>query len=533
MNEIIKLSKNKYVYICFFVIIYLIGLILGIINYSQSYSYVFEAIGQEEKFELLFNNNYKYFFDSTYSIQNSLLYSLLLLLMTENKKSFLMVLNIIVSIILYIIFAIFIYKKKKSYLLSAGLLFLVFNIVFNDFRYLGIETKLIVIGFILFIFISKIRNKYLRYSLYFLNILLNFSTIYLIYFVVKLIISFYKKEVEILDIILSVILLFYNFIFIDIEIGISFSNITTLMLNSFNYNSESFSPRFKFLVPFGIIFLMLFNYLFLLYKDKSKIRIIEHIILFVSVLFFALLTIGDKANGCYDLKPYIILVFMDLLYLDYDLFTNSSSLNLYNDEKFNFDLSRIIYPVLLVCLTLGSFSFERNKEESFAYRIKYDCCYDITRNIFVYDDYFEKVNYEVISKFELYDEYVLPNNPSYQTFKSDKDIFIYGFGPQEDSNGSRWTRKYAALNLYAIKEDDLFINLYNPSNHTNLSISVYINNICFYKGKTKEGAETIKIIKPIKYNGNYIIRIVCDDLSGNTLDTDQYGFYVTNIAFSH
>ncbi len=278
---------------------------------------------------------------------------------------------------------------------------------------------------------------------------------------------------------------------------------------------------------------MIFDYVIILLKSENKDNIIIRIVLLLFIAGLSTLTLNSTTNGVYSLKGYIIFIFIDLLILDYKMFIEAKSLNLFNKEALNFSFGKILFPFLLICLSLGAFSFEKGEESNFFYRLKYDYYYNFDEEYFDYDNYFEKIDYSVFNNYNFIDDYVLPTHVEYQTFNSNDEKFLYGFGKQEDSNGSRWTRKYAAINLYAVKDDNLIINLYNPENHYGLSIAIYINNICYYSDKTKLGSESIKITNAIKTDGNCIVRIVCDDFSGKAIDNEQYAFYVTNIVFTH
>ena len=532
MKKINNFLNYKYTFIIFFILVYLLGMILGIINYIKSDSYVIEIIAYNSKMNNLLNFNYKYFLNSNYSFQNSIFFSLILLPFKNNIIGILPVINMIVSIFLYLLFSYVIYKKSnKSFLLAIGLFVLLFNLTFNDYNYFGIETKIIFIGFILFYLTSKIENKYLRYSLYFINVLLNFSILYLFYFVIKNILNFKNKKNDKFDVIFCCILLFLTILLIRFNFSFSFSNLIDVILNSFNYNSKGSAKSFSSLFAIIVILLMIGNLIFLFFKSEEKNSIIE--ISFIFVLTIILMTfLKSNRMIVFNNKAYYIMFFMILLFFDWDLFKKSKSLNLYNEEKLNFNLEKLIFPFLLICLVLGVFSYKKSSEEDIYYRLKYDWCYDYTNYKFDYNDYFEDVDFKIINELGLLDDYRIENNVDLQTFSSDDEIFLYGFGDKEDSNGSRWTRKYAALNLYSLKNDDLYINLYNPENHYDLSISIYVDNICYYTGKTKLGTETIKIENSVKDEGNHIVKIICNDLPGKENNDKYLGVYVTNVVFT-
>ncbi|MGM9970249.1 MAG: hypothetical protein ACI35S_07625 [Anaeroplasma sp.] len=530
MLEIIKKNQNNLILLGLFFLGLIIGLPLCLNNIASDY---FDFALLLQKIEYLNDNNYiNFFMNSTFSYENSLLFSLLLMLNKNGSITYYHIISIIISVSLYVLFFIAFYKiSKKDFIHSLIFIIpftiLVINTCFQNTTSSYIETKMALIGILLLFILKDIENKNLKLLFNMAILLFFYNILFLILIFIDLIYELCKnKNIQIRKIILLLESIILAILLLDLNLGFNISWLFKVFLNVVDFAPSKVFYPYSVLVSFFILLLFIFNIIVLLIKEDNKDKLIKSILLGGIFTAFVSITNINQMNIEYSLRYYFSLFYIGIIFYDYQYIQkNKIKMNLFNSNSFSFSIIKtlsLIY-ILLQIIGLSSIDYKSVSMDELNYRIKYDYDYNyVTGKIDENNDY--KVLALAIRNSGMTIDFDIPENEDYTIFKN-SDIFVYGYGEVEDDNGSRWIEKKSAVNMYGREGDDLLFSIYNPSDKVGVDFEIYVDNVLVYSGTTIEGQQNLYIDCNIK-TGNHIIKTILTNFNAGT----RYGLYVTNVV---
>lgn len=477
------------------------------------------------------NNWYNYFTDSIFAFENSILFSILCTIFLNFKfVSAYYISSIIVTVIIFImIVSLFVISEKSNISIFLISIFLIFNLLFNS-NYFILETKIVILGFLIYLYSYKfIKNKYILFALVLFSKVFMFSIVYLLLDLTILIVKIISKKLEIIDFVNIFISLILGFLLLDFSMDRSHSELFNAIVQAVNFNSSKLSEfSFSFL---GLIFMgyLLMNCLIIFIENRKEKELYVLIITIIELILFLYLFKSSNVEGViHSYKSYFILMFLIVWLLLSTKAVDSENMNLYSDGELKFSISKMVSLISAIIFLVGASSYHKEEysKDDFLYLVNYDLNYILSVEQFDNNQVFYNIE-KLKETFELLNiehEYKLETNEGYTTF-SNSDIFIYGFGEVEDSNGSRWTTKYNAVNMFGRNMDNLLIAFYNPSDRVGIKFEVYVDNKLVYSDISSDGSQVIMTDNLDISEGNHIIKIVYPDLEKNT----DLGLYVTNI----
>ena len=526
MKTFLRTNRYQLLFIFFLLAFFILGVTLKVFQQTDEY---YELAFYSEKLLYLSHGDWKqFFFTSVFSYENSLFYNLLLMIFRSHLPSFINVFGILVDILLFLTLSLFpIFKKNKTIWFLVIYFIGIYDLALNDLYAFFIETKLTILMYsLLYLFYRKNSKFTLAYEI-FLTIF--FFSVFLVFvFAYHLIFSKERKQYILFGSLLGLYLLAFVF-WIHPTFQMNVDWIKTCFVPVFDYHPiglPSLLYWHLFNLVFFLVFILSLVFIFCYHPKKYSLGFV---IFFIALIGYASTT-NARPETAVLLKHYFLAFFLMMMYLTEEQYLQTEKMNLFNDRKLHFSLMRLFFPFVCCLFVLGfsSVSVQSESPDSFMYKIKYDSEYNVDthrveHNPFglEFGDYKQK-----LESFGISLDYCLEEHMEYGSFKNE-DIFVYGFGKAEDSNGSRWTENDSAVNMFGRRGDSLLVSLYMPLDQAPFEFKILVDNCEVYQGITKDGSQNIIVPLDIT-DGNHIIKFDCVDIKESS-----YCLYVTNIVLAN